>query len=300
MTLLLLLLAMGPLNHPLEPAHARFEVHRDHLTLTLSHATDATRPTFAAPCEVELLPPRLDTDPEKRATLRERWACVPATLTLIAGHRDPPVVVEVVDDKNTHTTLLDATSPTLVLNDDTSPFGTWLWLGAEHLLMGLDHVLLVVGLVFLIGLRKELLLALTAFTLGHSLSLALATTHILTLPPALVETAIAGTLVVLALDLVTRQPSPFTKAPWLMGLGVGLIHGLGFAGVLGELGLPEDHAAVALLAFNLGLELAQLALVAALALVFYIRLPVRPLAHVSGWLIGTLGSAWVLERAFSV
>ena len=297
------------LGHPLEPPHVRIQLAPEHLELTTTHAKDAARPTFAAPCAVELLPG--PSAPSERLVQHERWSCRPDQLTLIAAHRDPPVVIELVDpERGTQVALLDATSPTLSLMNDTSPFVSWLVIGAEHLIGGLDHVLLVVGLTLLIGLRRQLLFALTAFTLGHSISLALGATGLLTLPSALVETAIAGTLVLLALDLVTRPaahiPRPrslYTRAPWLTGLGVGLIHGLGFAGVLLELGLPDDHQALALVAFNLGLELAQLALVGALALLATMasRLPaVRHLGRVpalGGWAIGILGAAWVLERS---
>ena len=311
MTPLILALHLA-LGHPLEPPHVRVELAEDHLELTITHAKDAARPTFAAPCAVELLPG--PSAPSERLVQHERWSCRPDHLTLIDAHRDPPVVIELVErvdaGQRSRIALLDATSPTLSLTNGTSPFVSWLVIGAEHLIGGLDHVLLVVGLTLLIGLRRQLLLALTAFTLGHSISLALGATGLLTLPSVLVETAIAGTLVLLALDLVTRPaahiPRPrslYTRAPWLTGLGVGLIHGLGFAGVLLELGLPDDHQALALVAFNLGLELAQLALVGALALLASMasRLPAaRHLGRVpalGGWAIGILGAAWVLERS---
>lgn len=302
--------------HPLEPAHVRVDVGPDHLELTLSHAPDATRPTFAAPCHVDLLPakttaarpadPQRNGPEQERLVVRERWACVPDTLTLIAAHRDPPVIVE-VHAGQTRTSLLDATSPTLALFADAPTFWAWLWLGAEHLWGGLDHVLLVLGLVLLIGFRRQLVFALTAFTLGHSASLALGATGLVTLPSALVESAIAATLILLALDLVTPRtrvrPSLFSTAPWLTGLGVGLIHGLGFAGVLADLGLPEDHTAMALIAFNLGLEAAQLALVALLFAIALVGRPILPTlrpAQVGGWLIGVLGAAWFLERTLQL
>lgn len=310
--LLALHVALHVASHPLEPPHVRVELGPDHLVLITTHAKDAARPTFASPCPVEPLPEPLLSPPAERLIQRERWACLPNSLTLIAAHRDPPVVVELVGpDRPSHVALLDATSPTLALTADDSPFISWLVIGAEHLIGGLDHVLLVVGLTLLIGLRRQLLFALTAFTLGHSISLALGATGLLTLPSALVETAIALTLVLLALDLVTRPHahhhppslSLYTRAPWLTGLAVGLIHGLGFAGVLLDLGLPDQHQALALIAFNLGLELAQLALVGVLAVLAIItsRLPstsyLGRIPSVTGWVIGILGAAWVLERS---
>lgn len=308
--LLALHLALHVASHPLEPPHVRVEIGPDHLVLTTTHAKDAARPTLASPCPVEPLPGP-SSPPAERLIQRERWACLPDSLTLIAAHRDPPVVIELVGpDQPSRIALLDATSPTLTLTTDASPFLSWLVIGAEHLIGGLDHVLLVVGLTLLIGVRRQLLFALTAFTLGHSISLALGATHLLTLPSALVETAIAATLVLLALDLVTRPHahhsqthSLYTRAPWLTGLAVGLIHGLGFAGVLLDLGLPDEHQALALIAFNLGLELAQLALVGVLAVLAFLtsRLPATSypgrLPSLAGWVIGILGAAWVLERS---
>lgn len=312
MTPLLLALHLASLvaSHPLEPPHVRVELGSDHLVLTTTHAKDAARPTLVTPCPVEPMPGPPSSPPGERLIQRERWACLPDSLTLIAAHRDPPVVVELVGpDRPSQIALMDATSPTLALTADASPFLSWLVIGAEHLIGGLDHVLLVVGLTLLIGLRRQLLFALTAFTLGHSISLALGATHILTLPSAVVETAIALTLVLLALDLVVRPPvhhrplSLYSRAPWLTGLAVGLIHGLGFAGVLLDLGLPDEHQALALIAFNLGLELAQLALVGVFAVLafFTSRLPsislLARLPSLSGWVIGILGAAWVLERS---
>ncbi|MFO0744833.1 MAG: HupE/UreJ family protein [Myxococcota bacterium] len=242
------------------------------------------------------------------------WRCGPdASVRLLADPSEPPLVLEVVSPDGVRTAVLDAAHPRASLSapaDGLAVFGQWLGLGVEHLATGLDHVLLVLGLCALIGFRARLIAALTAFTLGHSLSLALAATGLVTLPPAAVEVAIAATLVLLGLELATRpaapgraRPGPLARWPWAGGVAIGLVHGLGFAAALRALGLPDAHVGGALVGFNLGLELAQLAFVAALGLaVLTARRLARgttrwPIASAAGWLIGIAGAAWVLDRA---
>ncbi len=146
--------------------------------------------------------------------------------------------------------------------------------------------------------------SITAFTLGHSVTLALATLGFVRVNPALSELAIAASVVVLALELLRPSPhSLLRRRPWLMALAFGLLHGLGFAGALAEVGLPAGEIPQALLAFNLGIELAQLLLVAGCLLLAWAwrRSEVRPLPAalvrmVPAYGIGTLAAFWCLER----
>jgi hypothetical protein len=170
--------------------------------------------------------------------------------------------------------------------------GEWLPLGLRHALTGADHLLFVAGLVVLVERLRPLLLAITAFTLAHSLTLAAAALGALVLPQAPVEACIALSLVLLAVELT--RPAP-TGPAWRLAAGFGLLHGLGFAGALAGVGLPVEQRAVALLGFNVGIELAQLAVVAVMIL------PARLLRR-RGWQraaaygVGPLGVAWMLER----
>ncbi len=145
----------------------------------------------------------------------------------------------------------------------------YLGLGVEHLLFGFDHLLFVLGLLALIRVRRALIAAATAFTLGHALTLCLATLGWVTLSPGPVEACIALSLVWMAREMALRGPQddhtqradahrPF----WLAAGGFGLLHGLGFAGALSELGLPQSQAPLALAAFNIGIEVAQLIVIA--------------------------------------
>jgi len=309
----LLLLIAPPANaHPLAPTHLVIAVADGRAELTLTYGRDTARPDFTAPpsCPVEQL--ATTTHAESRVS-HLVWHCALAgQLRLTAEAGAPPLIVEIKRATGTTLEVLDAAHPLLDLAPAVPSLlmtlATWTRLGVEHLLGGLDHLFLVLGLALVIGLRWRLFAALTAFTIGHSLSLALGATGVLVLPSALVESAIALTLIALALDLVCAREAPhkslFEKAPWLTGLTVGLIHGLGFAGVLSELGLPRDQSAVPLLGFNLGLELAQLGAVLVFGGIYFaLRATPLPLRHVptsAGWLLGMVSSAWLVERALAL
>lgn len=183
----------------------------------------------------------------------------------------------------------------------------YLALGVEHILAGADHLLFVAGLALLVRPALRLAGALTAFTAAHSLTLALAALGLLVLPQAPVEACIAVSLILLARALA-RHERPSAAAAWRLAAACGLLHGLGFAGALADIGLPRDAAVPALLAFNAGVELGQL-LVAALVLALAAlarpaaaRLPARPRAVLSALpalALGGLAVAWTLERVLA-
>lgn len=181
--------------------------------------------------------------------------------------------------------------------------------GARHLVTGYDHMLFLLSLILAAGLvvRRDGLRAalrdvawvVTAFTLGHSLSLGAAALGWVSLPTAAVEIAIAASIVVVALGNVARPRASIAR-PWLAA-AFGLVHGFGFSSVLAELGLPAGHRVLALLSFNVGIELAQLAFVAA------VLVPLARLAHHDGYrrfvlqgaslVIAACGGLWLVERA---
>ena len=140
-------------------------------------------------------------------------------------------------------------------------------LGVQHLVTGPDHILFVLGLLLLVrGLRARLL-ALTAFTLGHSVTLCLSALSVIRLPQAPVELGIAVSLLVVALEVLAQREGDLRalRRVWLLASGFGLLHGLGFASVLLEAGLPKHAVPLSLLGFNLGVELGQLLVVLLLA-----------------------------------
>ena len=131
-------------------------------------------------------------------------------------------------------------------------------LGIEHILSGYDHLLFVIGLLFLVGFQRRLVWTITAFTAAHSLTLASAALGWVTLNSAPVEACIALSIVLVAYEALGKRPTLSRQFPALVAFGFGLVHGLGFAGVLQEIGLPQHHLVAALLTFNLGVELGQL------------------------------------------
>ncbi len=176
-------------------------------------------------------------------------------------------------------------------------------LGIEHIMSGPDHLLFVLGLVLLAATPAALLATVTAFTLGHSITLALAVLEKVRLPQGPVEVAIAGSVFFLAVELARPVESrgEIGRRPWWMAFAFGLLHGLGFAGALREAGLPAGEIPLALAAFNVGIEAGQLAfvgvVVAAGALIA--RLPLTLPAwtrSVPVYLIGSLAAFWLFER----
>ena len=180
--------------------------------------------------------------------------------------------------------------------------------GIEHILTGGDHVLFVLGLVLLVHGRRRLLWTLTAFTLGHSVTLSLAVLGVVHIPPQPVEVLIAASIVVVAVEL-TRQAQGATlwahRGAWAMALAFGLLHGLGFAGALAQVGLPPGEIPLALGSFNLGIELGQLCFVGGVVLV---RTVLRALpwpwpqvrVFVPAYVIGSLAVFWVFERVWAL
>jgi hypothetical protein len=131
-------------------------------------------------------------------------------------------------------------------------------LGVEHILSGVDHLLFVVGLLFLVGFRRRLVGTITAFTLAHSLTLACSVFGWLTLRPAPVEAMIAMSIVLVACEALRDRDTLARRMPALVSFLFGLVHGLGFAGALKSIGLPQSHLPLALFTFNVGVEIGQL------------------------------------------
>jgi hypothetical protein len=131
-------------------------------------------------------------------------------------------------------------------------------LGVEHILTGFDHLLFVAGLLFLVGFRRRLVGTITAFTLAHSLTLACSVLGFVTLRPAPVEASIALSIVLVASEALRERETLARRLPALVSFLFGLVHGLGFAGALKNVGLPQSHLPLALLCFNVGVEIGQL------------------------------------------
>jgi hydrogenase/urease accessory protein HupE len=173
-------------------------------------------------------------------------------------------------------------------------------LGVEHILTGYDHLAFVLGLLFLVGFRRKLVWTITAFTCAHSLTLASAALGILTLRPPPVEASIALSIVLVANEAINSRETLARRFPAVLAFLFGLVHGLGFAGALKEIGLPQAHLPIALLTFNVGVEMGQLLTVAACYGIY--RLLPRDAAWLprarmaSLYVIGSLAAFWSWSR----
>jgi len=178
---------------------------------------------------------------------------------------------------------------------------SYFWLGIEHLLSGIDHMLFVFGLLFLVSGVINLIKTITAFTIAHSITLALSVFDLVSVPQASTEAFIALTIVYLALEVGDEQK--YETTPWLIAFGFGLLHGLGFAGALSEIGINNDNLLLSLLFFNIGIEAGQILVLPFFGLVIYLlrtdilKVEVNSFAS---FLIGGLGTYWLIERILSI
>lgn len=174
------------------------------------------------------------------------------------------------------------------------------WLGVEHILAGFDHLFFVIALAVLVRKRGPLIATITAFTVAHSLTLASTALGMLTVPIAPVEATIALSIVLLCAECLRPGQSLTRRAPWAVAFAFGLLHGLGFASALLDIGLPEKHVPAALLCFNVGVELGQLAVVGLIVAlrVLATRVGLRSPGLTRGliYAMGGVSAFWSLER----
>jgi hypothetical protein len=204
-----------------------------------------------------------------------------------------------------------AFDPRFVFTESPSAFEvvqTYTLLGIEHILMGVDHLLFVLALLLLVKGTGRLIATVTAFTVAHSLTLFAATLGWVHVPGPPVEAVIALSIVFVASEIIHAQQGKLgltQRYPWVVAFTFGLLHGLGFAGALAEVGLPPLSIPLALLFFNVGVEIGQLLFIAAMILLATVW---RGVASGLSWpqrnwtrrvlpyAIGGLASFWVVER----
>ena len=220
-------------------------------------------------------------------------------------------------------TMVRRDSPTVRLGKPSSEGpgadANYFSLGVDHIVTGFDHVLFVLGLFFIVlrtraeggrrAIARGVLATVTAFTIGHSITLAVATLGLVRMPSAPIELLIALSVLLLAVELARDDRGTWTmRFPWVVAFAFGLLHGFGFAGALAEIGLPSEGIARPLLLFNLGVEAGQVAVVLAAAV---LAAAIGRVAHervgaadrrtafetVAIYGIGTLAAYWCLERA---
>jgi hypothetical protein len=200
---------------------------------------------------------------------------------------------------------------------------TYLVLGLEHILLGIDHLLFVLALLFLVRSWPRLVGTVTAFTVAHSLTLVAATLGWVRVPQAPVEAAIALSIVFVAAEVLHArrgQPGLAARMPWVVAFVFGLLHGLGFAGALREVGLPQHAIPLALASFNVGVEAGQLLFIGVVFVLLvwassrtasvypaagHLHATLSPwrtagrLSLPAAYVIGTLASFWLIERTLA-
>ena len=210
-------------------------------------------------------------------------------------------------DESSYTLLLQPDNARAVIPKEPSKWEViklYIALGIEHILIGIDHLLFVLGLLLLVSGLKPLIQTITAFTLAHSITLGVATFDLIHVPQAPVEAVIALSIVFLAREyLMLKKGSKSLTAqyPWVIAFSFGLLHGFGFAGALSEIGFPQKEVPLALLTFNIGVELGQLIFI---GFVFFgwqilqkIKLPFPKWSwKILPYSMGSIAAFWLVER----
>lgn len=213
-------------------------------------------------------------------------------------------------DGTQHSAILRPSAPQFTIPATPSRLavvGDYWLLGTTHILEGVDHLLFVLALLLIVVGLKQLLLSVTAFTVAHSITLTLATLGLLHVPAAPTEAIIALSIVFLSSEIIHKhrgQISLTEKYPWIVAFAFGLFHGLGFAGALSEIGVPQNEVPLALLMFNVGVETGQLIfIVVVLSLFTFLkRSPIKIpecSRQILPYSIGSIAAFWTIERTLS-
>ncbi len=200
---------------------------------------------------------------------------------------------------------LPAATVTQLLQPEVMPSLAFLKLGVEHIWLGVDHLLFVFGLLLLVQSPWMLFKTITAFTVAHSITLALATFGYVYLPALLLNAAIALSILILGVEVVRSRSGKTSITilhPWIVAFAFGLLHGFGFASGLSALGLPSAGIPLALVMFNVGVEIGQVSFVLLILILersfrqLEIRWP-RWVQALPGYTVGSLGAFWTIQRA---
>lgn len=211
-------------------------------------------------------------------------------------------------DGSEETHLVHPTAPFVTIRGAagwTERARSYLQLGVEHIMLGLDHLLFVLGLLLIVNDRWTLVKTVSAFTLAHSITLAVATLGYVSVPGPPLNASIALSILFLGPEIVRSwrgQTSLTIRQPWVVAFAFGLLHGFGFASGLTATGLSRGEIPLALLLFNVGVEIGQLGFICLVLLLersfrqLEIRWPIW-VARAPGYLVGSLGAFWTIQRA---
>lgn len=249
---------------------------------------------------------------QQSAWTSEKGGLVGQTISVdgLSGLQIDVILQITLADGTGYSAMLRPTSPSFDVPERSTGWmiaASYWKIGTIHILEGFDHLLFVLALLLIIPNLWMLVKTITAFTLSHSVSLALATLGVVTVPGPPTEAVIALSILLLAAEIIRSREDRATlsaRAPWIVALLFGLVHGLGFAGALAEVGLPQQDIPLALLMFNLGVETGQLLFVGVtLALIALLKkLPVRWPTwswRLAPYTIGSVAVFWTLGRVHS-
>jgi uncharacterized membrane protein len=221
-----------------------------------------------------------------RVTVDIEWYDGPRELRMATG--EPAILV------------VSGTPRAASLNERFELATEYVGMGIHHILGGVDHLMFVIGLMLFVRSLRLLLLTITSFTIAHSVTLAMAALNWVRLSSGPVEFCIALSILLLAVEATRKTDTLTHRAPWLVAFTFGLLHGFGFASALTEAGLPPQHTPLALLSFNLGVEVGQLICVTVVALGVRLLLRkdrvVEQVKYFTAVLLGIASVYWCLER----
>jgi len=268
------------------------------------------------------LPASCQSVGEKHATFTggaylERWQ-----VHCSEGIREEEISIEGLQNSNTdlllRLELYDGSAQSIMLTPTQRSYSvlketpsiqvakTYTWLGITHILMGYDHLMFVFALLLIVKSVRRLLVTITAFTLAHSITLAGATLGFVHVPQAPVEAVIALSILFLAVEIMKEEegapPSLTARYPWVVAFIFGLLHGFGFAGALTEVGVPENAITIALIFFNVGVEIGQLLFVSSVMLISLLLIKlqrpllIQKLKIFSVYIIGATSAFWLIDR----
>ncbi len=219
---------------------------------------------------------------------------------------DTLVVVNLASGETLHRILTPSTPAFVIDTGGGMAVPGYLLLGISHILTGIDHLLFVFGLILLSSSWRSVVATITAFTIAHSITLALTALKLIAVNVQFIEAMVALSILFLAGELVrkARKEQDLTlRYPWLIAFGFGLLHGAAFAGALHDIGLPRDNVPAALFLFNVGVEIGQLLFVSGTMAIFAVLRHVRPsprLSEFALWAaiysIGIFSAFWFLQR----
>jgi hydrogenase/urease accessory protein HupE len=296
------------------------EFHLNHAALTnfflesikLSDS-QGQKPTITiAPVDTANVPADLGIAPGTHSTVKlaYTWEEAPRDITIdynlfLPGVSTASCLVTILQEDGTQTFVFTPENRTLTLRAGQAPFwsqvSSFIVLGVEHILTGYDHLLFLLALLALGGSFGYLLKVVTAFTVAHSVTLTLSTLDIISLPPRFIESVIALSIAYVAAENLWRKRDKAERWRWALTFAFGLVHGMGFAGILQEMTIPKSSLVTSLVSFNIGVELGQLAF---MSVAFLILALFKLLAWDKGIRYGAsltavaAGMYWFVERAF--